>query len=45
MNSHLRSILVYFFKIDKMVKEEKSFEVFVSIFNSGGHLVQRSGMV
>ena len=28
MNSHLRNILVYFFKIDKVGKEEKSFEGF-----------------
>ena len=30
-----------FFKIDALVKEEKSIEGF-SIFSSGGHLVQRS---
>ena len=32
------------FKIDALVKEEKSFKDF-SIFSSGGHLVQRSETV
>ena len=31
VSSHLRNILVYFFKLDELVKEEKSFEGF-SIF-------------
>ena len=45
MNSHLTNILEnLFFKIDELVKEEKSLEGF-SIFSSGGHLVQQSGMV
>ena len=35
---------IIFFKIDALVKEEKSFEGF-SIFSSGGHLVERSGTV
>ena len=33
-----------YFKIDALVKEEKSFKGF-SIFSSGGHLDQRSGKV
>ena len=33
-----------FFKVDALVKEEKSFKGF-SIFSSGGHLFQRSGML
>ena len=41
---HLRNIPVQFFKIDALVKEEKSFEGF-SIFSSGGRLVQRSRTV
>ena len=32
------------FKLDALVKEEKSFKGF-SIFSSGSHLVQRSGTV
>ena len=35
---------IYFFKIDVLVKEEKSIEGF-SIFSSGGHRVQWSGTV
>ena len=45
VDSHLRNIPVYFFfKIDALVKEEKSIDGF-SIFSSGGHLVQRSRTV
>ena len=33
-----------YFKIHFLVQEKKSFKSF-SIFSSGGHLVQRSGMV
>ena len=36
--------LYNYFKIDALVKEEKSFKGF-SIFSSGSHLVQRSGTV
>ena len=36
--------MYYYFKIDVLVKEEKSFKGF-SIFSSGGHLVQWSRMV
>ena len=35
------TFLYNFYKIDALVKEEKSIEAF-SIFSSGGHLVQRS---
>ena len=35
---------IFFFKIDALVKEKKSFEGF-SIFSSGGHIVQRCGRV
>ena len=34
-----------YFKIDALVKEEKSFKGFFFIFSSGGHLVQWSGTV
>ena len=36
--------MYHYFKIEKLVKEEKSFKGF-SILSSGGHLVQRSGTV
>ena len=42
VDSHLGTFLYNLFKIDALVKEEKSFEGF-SIF--GGHLVQRSRTV
>ena len=38
----LGTFLYNYFKINALVKEEKSFKGF-SIFSSGGHLVQRSG--
>ena len=44
MDSHLRTFLYNYFKIDALVKDEKSFKGF-SILSSGGHLVQRSGTV
>ena len=40
-----QEIFLYnYFKIHLLVQEKKSFKCF-SIFNSGGHLVQRSGTV
>ena len=39
------TFLYNYFKIDALVKEEKSFKSFFSIFSSGGHLVQRSKTV
>ena len=38
------TFLYNYFKIHLLVQEEKSFKSF-SIISSGGHLVQRSGMV
>ena len=38
------TLLYNYFKVDALVKEEKSFKGF-SIFNFGGHLGQRSGSV
>ena len=38
------TFLYNYFKIHLLVQEKKSFKGF-SIFSSGGHLVQRSGMV
>ena len=38
------AFLYNYFKINALVKEEKPFKGF-SIFSSGGHLVQRSGLV
>ena len=36
---------IIFFKIDALVKEEKSIEGFSIFYSSGGHLGQRSGTV
>ena len=44
MKSPKEHSCIVFFKINELVKEEKSFEGF-SIFSSGGHLVQWSEMV
>ena len=38
------TFLYIYFKIDALVKEEKTFKGF-SIFSSGGYFVQRSGIV
>ena len=38
------TFLYHYFKIDALVKEEKSFKGF-SNFSSGGHIVQQSGTV
>ena len=44
VEGHLRNMMCNYLNIHPLVKEKKSFKRF-SIFSSGGHFVQQSGMI